>query len=246
MNARFRSGHLRLFSAALGAVLAFPASDGFAADMPLYPVKAPPAPVLYDLNGYFFGGNLGYAAGRSNFTANAIVGNTPPVTGSLNLYRPPDNFAESGSFFEGFQIGYNRMLPNRVVLGWEADMSFPNFPDINGLGIGNVVNFNSPVLGAVSFSENVRAMGTVRGRIGYSPGNFLLYATGGLAWTRNQQALTLPDGSAAMPFLWRFGWTAGLGVEAPILPNWTAKAEYLFTDYGNSSVVYENLNHRFN
>jgi high affinity Mn2+ porin len=247
MGGCFRLGYLRLFSAALCGALGLGSSDGFAADVALtYPVKAPPTPSLYNWNGFYFGADLGYAAGRSNFTANSIAGNAPPVSGSLNLYQPPNNFTEAGSFFEGFQIGYNRMLPNRVVLGVEGDIAFPNFPDINGLGIGNVANLNSPVLGAVSFSENVRAMGTLRGRIGYAPGNVLFYATGGLAWTYDQQALTLPDGSAAMPFLWRFGWAAGAGVEAPILPNWTAKAEYLFTDYGNSSVVYDNLNQRFN
>ena len=34
------------------------------------------------------------------------------------------------------------------------------------------------------------ASGTVRGRIGYAPGSWLFYATGGFAWTYNQQTLT--------------------------------------------------------
>ena len=48
----------------------------------------------------------------------------------------------------GFQGGYNYMLANRMVLGWEADASFGAFQDLNGLSIGGLTNFNSPVLGA--------------------------------------------------------------------------------------------------
>jgi len=37
--------------------------------------------------------------------------------------------------------------------------------------------------------------------------------------------------------LWRLGWVAGLGVEYAFAPNWSANVEYLFTKYGNSSVM---------
>ena len=49
-----------------------------------------------------------------------------------------------------------------------------------------------------------------------------------------------------MPFLWRLGWAAGAGVEIPILPHWTARLEYLFTDYGTSGVLFANAGQRFN
>ena len=41
-----------------------------------------------------------------------------------------------------------------------------------------------------------------------------------------------------MPFIWRLGWAAGGGVEAPIAPHWTAKLEYLFLDYGKLTYPY--------
>jgi high affinity Mn2+ porin len=34
------------------------------------------------------------------------------------------------------------------------------------------------------------------------------------------------------------GWAAGAGVEVPVAPHWTARLEYLFTDYGISSVTF--------
>jgi high affinity Mn2+ porin len=36
----------------------------------------------------------------------------------------------------------------------------------------------------------VLSSGTVRGRVGYAPGNWLFYATGGFAWTYDQRSLT--------------------------------------------------------
>ena len=79
----------------------------------------------------------------------------------------------------------------------------------------------------------------MRGRIGYAPGSWLFYATGGFAWTYDQLSLTqLANGTTEAPFLWRLGWAAGAGVEVPVAPHWTARLEYLFTDYGNSSTTF--------
>ena len=199
-----------------------------AADLPsAYAVKAPAIPSLYDWTGWYAGGHVGYAAGHSDFTATSAA----PVSGTLDLFRSLDSFAEGGSFFEGLQVGYNTMLPNRVVLGVEADASFPAWSDLSGLSIGGASNLNLPVLGAATFSETVLASGSLRGRVGYAPGDVLFYATGGFAWSYNRQSLALADGTSESPLLWRLGWAAGAGVEAPIAPHWTAKAEYLFTGY---------------
>src|ERR1019366_4593598 len=112
------------------------------------------------------------------------------ISGSLNLAQPVDTFDEAGSFFEGLQAGYNYMLSNRVVVGAEVDASFPAFPNLAGISIGGTSTFTSPTLGAVSYSETVLSSGTVRGRIGYAPGSWLFYATGGFAWTYDQLSLT--------------------------------------------------------
>ena len=139
------------------------------------------------------------------------------------------------------------MLPNRVVIGAEIDPSFPSFRNLAGISIGGISNFTSPTLGAVSYSETVLSSGTVRGRIGYAPGNWLFYATGGFAWSYDQLTLTqLTSGTTEMPLLWRLGWAAGAGVEVPILPHWTARLEYLFTDYGTTNELFANAGQRFN
>jgi len=198
--------------------------------------KAPPpaAASEYDWTGFYVGGHLGYAWGSSNWTT------TPGAAGSLDMFQGFDVFKGTGSFFAGLQAGYDYMLPNRFVIGAEADASFPSIQNPEGISIGGTSTFSSPV-GPESYSETVLSSGTVRGRIGYAPGNWLLYATGGFAWTYDQLTLTqLAAGTTDMPFLWRLGWAAGAGVEVPVAPHWTASIQYLYSDYGHSNVLFAN------
>jgi high affinity Mn2+ porin len=205
--------------------------------------REPPAP---GWDGFYLGAHLGYAGGTSNWTASTASGPSHVLAkGSLNLAQSIDIFKESGSFFEGLQIGYNHMLANRVVIGIEADATFPAFPDpVTGLSIGGA---STLLNGRETYSENVLASGTVRSRIGYAPGSWLYYATGGLAWTANETSLTqIASGVTESSQPWRLGWAAGAGVEGPVAPHWTGRVEYLFTDYGSASVTFPAAAQRFN
>jgi high affinity Mn2+ porin len=219
--------------ASVALSLALLATDARAADLP---VKAPPAATDYDWTGFYVGGHIGLATGSSGWSM-APTGGGAPVSGSFGVYQSPNAFKESGSWFEGVQGGYNWMLRNRVVLGFEGDGSFPTYPDpITGMRIGGISNLTSPTFGTGSFSENVLASGTFRGRIGYAPGHWLFYATGGLAWTYNQQTLTQnATGNTEDRFLYRFGWAAGVGVETALAPHWTVRGEYLWTDFPSAN-----------
>jgi high affinity Mn2+ porin len=85
---------------------------------------------------------------------------------------------------------------------------------VSGISIGGNTTLNSPTNGPESYSETMLDSGSVRGRIGYAPGNSLFYATGGFAWAYDQATLTqLVTGTTDSPFLWRWGWVAGAGVE---------------------------------
>ncbi|MFZ0838810.1 MAG: hypothetical protein WAM77_15235 [Xanthobacteraceae bacterium] len=96
-----------------------------------------------------------------------------------------------------------------MLIGALADFSAPSRQSLNGISIGGTSTFISPMLAQESYSENVLNMGTIRGRIGYGPGNWLFYATGGFAWAYDQLTVTQLDnsGTTDMPFLWRFGWS---------------------------------------
>jgi high affinity Mn2+ porin len=199
-------------------------------------------PSAFDWGGFYLGGHLGYAWGNSNWTTSR--GGTPLALGSLNFSQGIDAFYEAGSWLEGLQIGYNYALQNRIVIGAEADASFPPFPaPITGLSIGGSTSL---LKGAESYSENVFASGTLRARIGYAPGNWLFYATGGLAWTDNKFALMQnASGTEESSFQFRLGWTAGAGVEVPIAPHWTGKIEYLLKDYGTAGVSFPSSGQHF-
>ena len=223
----------------MAAVAFLGAQQARAADIVLA-TKAPPlsTPSALDWAGWYVGGHLGDAWGTSNWTA-ASAG-TPFASGSIDLYQPLGGFTGDGSYFGGVQVGYDTMLPNRFVIGGVADASFPSFPNLSGVSIGGTSLLASPI-GEESYSETVLSFGTVRGRIGYAPGNWLFYATGGFAWTYDQLTLTnTATGTTDMPFLWRLGWAAGAGFEVPVAPHWTASFEYLFTDYGKRAVLFPN------
>jgi len=224
---------LKTQASALAIVLAGAAGGSFiaarpslAADLPSTK-SAPDAPSVPadPWSGFYVGGALGYGWGSGHWSGGG-------AGGSFGLAQHVDTFQESGSFLTSFQAGYNYVLPQHVLLGAETDLTFPAYPDLNGNSTGGSSRFNSVTLGTGSYGETLQSMGTVRGRIGFLPGGWLVYATGGLAWARNTGNLSLDAAGSDSKLIWRLGWAVGAGVEVPIMPKWTAKLEYLYADFG--------------
>src|SRR5262245_11953038 len=142
---------LSLIAASLGV-----ASSAGAAEVlgPTGGKSTVPAPIP-GWTGLYVGGHLGLAWGRSDWTTQGPGGAL--VAGSIDAFRAYDPFTGTGSYFSGFQAGYNIALPNLLVLGLEADVSFPNT-------IGGKRTLPSP-LGPISFEELVELSGTLRGRV---------------------------------------------------------------------------------
>ena len=205
------------------------------------PLKAAPKLDTLDWSGFYLGGHVGYAWGRSDWTAVPTGTNGQPVAGSLNFYQPFNVWDGEGSYFAGLQGGYNVMLPSRFVVGVEADVMAPNL-------VSGDQRIATATIGSALYEERMFISATARGRLGYGFGNWLPYMTGGLAWTYDRatwnQVTGAPAGSAAgaglieQHWLGRFGWTIGAGIEFPFAPNWTARVEYLFTDFGNHAATF--------
>ena len=70
-------------------------------------------PQGFDWSGWYVGGHIANSLGRVNSTLS-----DPEPTASNNSF---------GSLYGGVQAGYNYVLPSRLLLGVEADITFPNF-----------------------------------------------------------------------------------------------------------------------
>src|ERR1700682_520628 len=178
-----------------------------AADLPAsMPIKAPVRAAIYDWTGFYVGGQVGYGHGDFGPGTNAIA--------SQAVFFPHS----ATGMTSGFQAGYNLQLPNRVVLGVEADALFTSPRDL-------------PRMDPAPFNSTLEYAATARGRIGYAFGTILPYVTGGLAWGQTRVNINAGDGSLlSSQLLPHVGWTAGLGMEMAIGGNWSAKIEYDYID----------------
>lgn len=200
-----------------GAALVVTATASTAADLTY---KAPPPSQLASWNGAYGGVSAGYGSGHSDQTDNGVVVPAGPIAGD-------GHYGVNGGF-AGLTLGYN-WQSGAVVFGLEGDYSFANI-------YGSSAVCGVPALFAHLCSTQLDAFGTLRGRVGYAMGAngwVLPYVTAGAAvgHLRGFDALIGAEGGAFRP-----GWTAGVGIEAKVAPNWSVKLEYLHIDFGAAPV----------
>src|SRR6516164_9403303 len=170
----------------IGSVLAWPAR---AAEPPAPgSVERPGPDVQSTWTGFHLGAQLGYTGGPSSWSATEPGSSSPALSGSLHLFNSYDAFKGTGSYLLGLNAGYDHTWPSRLLLGAEADVWFPSL-------VAGSSELSSPLVGRASYAERMQLSGTVRGRVGYALDRWLLYATGGFAWsyvefTRTQLAGT--------------------------------------------------------
>ena len=186
-----------------------------AADLPSRkaPVAYAPVAMAYSCTGFYVGGRIGYAwaetRGRVYNPGGVFVGaDTVKAQGLLG----------------GVHAGYN-MQSGSIVYGLEADLEAANVRGSKTLINGDFVK------------TRLGTQGSLRGRLGYAIDRTLLYVTGGLAIADIQNTYLLGGRVPAIDSIskTRFGWTLGAGIEYAIANNWTARAEYRYTDFGTKS-----------
>jgi len=234
----------RPFAGAAGALFVGQVFAGaaFAGDLPSIK-SAPAAPQGdYDWTGFYVGGHLGFVWGRASFGSTNEAG-VSTGSGAFSVEQAINPAFGTGSFYTGMQVGYNQMLANRLLVGVEADASANSWVSPKGLSIGG----STQVLnGAATYAENGWDSGTLRGRIGYAPGNWLFYASGGLAWNfENLSLVQNASGVTDFSNVMRLGWAAGAGVELPLIPHWTTRLEYLYSSFGPHTVNFPQNGERF-
>jgi outer membrane immunogenic protein len=184
-----------------------------AADLSRAYTKAPamPAPAPMTWTGCYVGVEGGYGWGREP-VVNTSAGNTGATITTIN----PKGGLAGGTIGCNWQTSY-------VVFGIENDISWSGLRGTSG----DLPPFST----TFSHSMNTTWLDTLRGRVGLAWNNVLFYGTAGAAFTR------ITDSAAGAGFAIsgttsRTGWTAGGGVEYMFAPNWSAKVEYLYADFG--------------
>ena len=136
--------------------------------------------------------------------------------GDNNILAPGFASGNDGRFMGGVQAGYDYQFAPNWVMGLEANYSFLD----------------------TSSSFANRGLGSVTGRLGYTWGPALLYAKGGYAW---RDGNNLGVSVAGLPVGFptdgnhKDGYTVGGGLEYMFAPNWSAKAEYQYYNFGNTT-----------
>lgn len=226
-----------------------------AADLPARmapPVYAPPPLPVFTWTGFYFGINAGYTfdhEGRLDTTAL-----TPGAAAVLGAgFRPATGKIDDDGFTGGGQIGYNYQFGgfgggfggpgSGIVVGIEADAAYTD------------LDKSATFVGANGFSSSFRTgldyLGTVRGRLGYSFGQFLVYGTGGFAYGQVDNRAGFYNAAGALVSYgsrsdMETGYVYGGGIEYALPTNSflnffkssavTIKAEYLHYDLGRTNI----------
>lgn len=172
-----------------------------------------------DWSGFYVGGHLGYGRGQ----ATPWLSGLPAQPGTVGF----------GSLYGGVQAGYNHQVSGGWVAGIEVDLSFPDAHPLNDVVWSGVV---APGL----VTETVDYLGTARARFGYAQDDWLLFVTGGLAWSSSHATrVSAPgaDDDIARARL-RAGWVVGGGVALALAYPWSLRAEYLHHRLGRAEATF--------
>ena len=205
----------------VSALLAAPA---MAADMRM-PVKAAPAPIVtvFSWTGCYIGGHVGYAKSKREVTPAIVQFGQPLFDHDLD------------GFIAGGQVGCNLWQRDRWVFGIEAQASWA---DLDG-SVAPDLTFTG---GANGFRSEADIIGSIAARLGYAfgaTGQTLVFVKGGAAFIREQFFANfggLNDFALSSDKDLRWGWMVGAGFEQAFSSNWSFKAEYNFSHFGNDDV----------
>ena len=164
---------------------------------------------------FYAGAHVGFMFGNATATLADPIG-----IGSQSASNP------YGALFGGLQGGWEYVFPSRLMLGIEADISFPNYEDAS-----KVLSYRATSSGYAS--EEYEWLATLRGRVGWAAGPWTPYLTGGLAWMSTRWSrIDLTTGNEdANPSNIRVGYTLGGGLDMRLDSRWSTRAEYLYTSF---------------
>ena len=216
--------------ACAGAIAAAATLSGTAFAAEPAPIPPPPVPI-FTWTGLYVGGQIGYAWGRDPVTWSGISNDDELAGGTFS--QTPQGVI--GGAHVGYNLQYNRWL----VLGIEGSVDGTSFSHTLAVPVNDVF-VDTP--GSIRARSEGNVQGSVRGRIGIAFDRALIYGTGGVALAGFNTTIvdttgffTGVPGTNATFSNTRAGWTAGGGIEYAVTDNWWVRAEYRYSNFGNTT-----------
>ena len=205
-----------------------------AADLPVK-ARPPVAVAAYNWSGFYVGGHAGYRWADAEFSGPAFDGTrfTSPVRS--------ENYRSDGGIV-GVHAGYNYMITPTILAGIEGDWTWGKS---KASATGSSLDSNGD--GFIFRSEvELSWQATFRGRLGVVNGQWLVYVTGGVAFARVRWTDETteffnfdPTGSTSSQVSKTLtGYVVGVGSEYMWTPNWIARIEYLYENFGDTDVPF--------
>ncbi len=164
------------------------------------PANIPPAVVAPAWDGVYVGAATGYNYGGTTFNQ----------SGSKDV-------RQRNGFVGHIYAGYNKTVAPNVVVGGEAT-----------LGLNGASRTYNRGATDVKSSETVDA--SLRGRVGYTQGQNMVYALAGPAIAGGKVSNSAGSDTAT-----HVGVVVGAGVESQFTNNLVGRVEYTYTDYGSQT-----------
>ena len=175
----------------------------------------------FDWSGWYFGAHAGYGTGDFDGTYDNGDAAGPFRFSSL----------DADGFLVGFHGGHN-WQSGQFLFGLEADISFGSLED-------DGASPEPPIRGPDPVSVEIDFLASIRARLGLTQDNWLIYGTGGFAYTRYELSITevLPPIQSGSADYSDQGYVIGGGLEYAYNDQWTVRAEYLHYDFDDSNAL---------
>ncbi len=183
------------------------------------------------MDGFYIGGNGGAGFGTTETNANLGPAITT-ITGTPVAFNLPISSQTFNGFLAGGQVGYNWQA-GFVVLGLEGDFDWANMKG------------STPCVVVFACTVSHDWIADITARVGVVAfDKALVFIKGGVAWEESKYALgnsisiggigTFAANASASST--QVGGLLAMGIEYAFLPNWSAKIEYNFIDFGSHTV----------
>jgi outer membrane immunogenic protein len=191
-------------------------------------------------SGIYAGALLGGAWGEGSITRSVSGGDgsvvIPPTDVTL-INATSVHTTNHAGFSGGGEVGYN-YTSGPLLLGAETDFTAVDTNQTTTSTLTSPLLISPPTVYTLDEKAQTDWMWTIRGRIGYVAGPWLIYGTAGFALSEIKvkldfsDNLTPPNAIASDHSSTRAGWVAGGGFGYAITHNWSVKTELLYAQFG--------------